>query len=311
MNNRFKIIMCIIIVMVLFSLLAVGCEPTNPPSDGGEPTEKPAFSKENVKILAIGNSFSDNAVKYLYPILKAFGAENVVVGNLYIGGCTLRTHLTCATKNLAAYAYYKNNSGSFAVTSDTTMLDGIKDEEWQVITLQQASGDSGMIVTYNEDIDFLTNYINSNKTGDALLGWHMTWAYQQNAKHPQFPNYDNDQQTMYEKIVSCVNEKIDTNTDFDFVIPAGTAIQNARTSYIGDALTYDGFHLNALGEFIVGVTWALKITGWPIEDLDFGKIPPEFQSYAEAIKEAAANAIEKPYEVTQSKFTAKPAEPSV
>lgn len=312
MKKKFKAIVGAVLASALCGIFAAGCGSTVvPPPPTGDDKEPPAFGKENVKILAIGNSFSDNAMKYLYPILTAFGAQNIVLGNLYIGGCTLKTHAGNATQNTSAYDYRKNTSGTFVTTSGTKMRDAIKDEEWQIITMQQASGVSGMLATYNEDIDILTAYVNANKTGDPRLGWHMTWAYQQNSTHGEFINYGNNQQTMYEKIVSCVNAKIDTNSEFDFVIPAGTAIQNARTSYIGDNLTIDGYHLNSLGEYIIGVTWVMKITGWPIEDLDENKVNPEFRGDIELIKESASNAIKKPYEITLSKFSEKPALPPI
>ncbi len=44
-----------------------------------------------ISILAIGNSFSNDATYYLNDILEASGVENRVV-NLYIGGCSLERH---------------------------------------------------------------------------------------------------------------------------------------------------------------------------------------------------------------------------
>ena len=42
-----------------------------------------------LRILAIGNSFSQDAVEqYLYELLKAEGIE-AIIGNMYIGGCSL------------------------------------------------------------------------------------------------------------------------------------------------------------------------------------------------------------------------------
>ena len=51
----------------------------------------------SLKILAIGNSFSVDAMEHLYGIAKDGGVENVLLGNLYIGGCSLATH----AKNIA------------------------------------------------------------------------------------------------------------------------------------------------------------------------------------------------------------------
>ncbi len=44
-----------------------------------------------MKILSIGNSFSQDAHRYLYEIAKKDGVDVKPV-NLYIGGCSLRTH---------------------------------------------------------------------------------------------------------------------------------------------------------------------------------------------------------------------------
>lgn len=47
-----------------------------------------------------------------------------------------------------------------------------------------------------------------------------------------FKNYDNDQMTMYCAIVNAVNEAA-SDQNISIIIPAGTAIQNGRTSFIG------------------------------------------------------------------------------
>ena len=44
---------------------------------------------DTLRILAIGNSFSDDATQYLPDLLEAAGIHNVILGRLYIGGCTL------------------------------------------------------------------------------------------------------------------------------------------------------------------------------------------------------------------------------
>ncbi len=44
-----------------------------------------------IKILCIGNSFSEDAMKYLHAIAKCGGMEVKTV-NLYIGGCPLIKH---------------------------------------------------------------------------------------------------------------------------------------------------------------------------------------------------------------------------
>ena len=65
-------------------------------------------SKDSViKILAIGNSFSEDAVEqYLYGLAKA-GGYKVIIGNLYIGGAPLELHLKNAQEDKDVYEYRK------------------------------------------------------------------------------------------------------------------------------------------------------------------------------------------------------------
>ena len=44
---------------------------------------------DTLRILAVGNSFSDDGTEYLPGLLEAAGIHNVIVARLYIGGCTL------------------------------------------------------------------------------------------------------------------------------------------------------------------------------------------------------------------------------
>ena len=45
-----------------------------------------------MKLLTVGNSFSDDAMEYVWQIASALGFKKIELGNLYIGGCSLATH---------------------------------------------------------------------------------------------------------------------------------------------------------------------------------------------------------------------------
>ena len=48
---------------------------------------------KTIKVLAIGNSFSEDAVEnYLYELAAAQG-DSLVIGNAYIGGCSIDRNL--------------------------------------------------------------------------------------------------------------------------------------------------------------------------------------------------------------------------
>ncbi len=257
------------------------------------------------KVLAIGNSFSEDATRYLYQIAEGCGATEIVIGNLYIGGCTLNTHWNNAKDNRAAYTYFKNTDGQWRSSANQTMLTGLEDEEWDMVTLQQASGVSGAADTYNSDLDNLIAYVKGHMKAGAKLYWHMTWAYQGDSNHGDFGRYDRNQMTMYRAILDAVQTKIVTNNAFDGVIPAGTAIQNARTSFLGDTLTRDGYHLSeGIGRYVAGLTWA-KALGLALDGLEYlpDGIPA---SYLPMLKEAAEKAVASPYAVTASTHTEAP-----
>ncbi len=109
---------------------------------------------------------------------------------------------------------------------------------------------------------------------------------------------------MYDAIVQTVNEKIVDNKDVCDVIPSGTAIQNLRTSILGDTLTRDGFHMSYdVGRYAVALCWFAKLSGCGVDNIDY--LPNGNQSYVDNlqvalpyIKESVKNAIANPYAVT-------------
>ena len=302
-----------ILCALLCVLLLCGCgapaaemEPTTT-----APTEAPLEMEtlsdgKTLKVLAIGNSFSNNTTKYLYDIAKAEGVENIVLGRLYIGGCSLERHMRCATNNLMDYAYYKNTAGTWDKMENVNLLYGLQDEEWDIITMQQSSGNSGLPDSYTPYLDQLIEYVNANKTNpNAKLVWHMTWAYQGDSTHKDFAKYANSQDVMYQCIMDTNKQVIVDNPAFSAIIPAGTAVQNARTSYLGDTLTSDGYHLNTLGEFIGGYVWYATFTGKTLEELQLKKIPGGIslsEDNQALILEAINNALINPFEVTESSY---------
>ncbi len=256
----------------------------------------------SIKILGIGNSFTQDAMSLLYQPLKEMGIDKVVIAYLYKASCSLKTHWTCVTDQSAAYRYYKNTSDTWA-TSTRAFDYGLKNDKWDFITLQQASGSSGDADTYEPYLSDLIEHINNTKTNPkAKLGWHTTWAYSQDSTHSSFPTYNKDQLTMYNAILSAVKEKVYPHNEFSFYIPSGTAIQNARTSLFGDGLNRDGHHLQIpLGRYIASLTWLASITGMSIDNIDHvpNGLPAEYLS---VIKECVNNAIKNPEKITQSQY---------
>ena len=277
--------------------------PTNPHSESFTPEQtQPEIDLDSqwngdgaLKILCIGNSFSVDSMEYLYGILKDMGVENIKLGNLTISGCSLNMHLSNAKNDTADYLYSVNTHGTWTTTPENVLSKVVKSDNWDYISIQQASHDSGMSGTYRRLPDFIE--LLQPMCPEAQLVWNMTWAYQQDATHEAFPKYDSDQITMYQMIASSVHEKVLGDAAMQLVIPCGTAIQNARAGWLGDTLTRDGFHLSNTGRYIAALTFAHALTGKSIENVTY---LPEGVPAAEkelAI-EAAMLAVQKPFEIS-------------
>lgn len=213
---------------------------------------------ETIKILSIGNSFSQDGLYYLCEIAESAGV-NVVVGNLYYSGSSFKTHDTNAKNNLKAYSYQKWTPEGMTEVKNQTMKEVIIDENWDYITFQQSSEDSGLYSTYQPYLNNLINYVKATATNPNIkFAFNMTWAYASDSGNNGFANYNYNQFNMYRSITESYKSAIE-ETEIDIIIPCGTAIQNSRTNKylnaVGDQLTSDGYHLDkGMGRYIAGLT---------------------------------------------------------
>lgn len=264
---------------------------------------------KTIKILTIGNSFSQDTVYYLYDIAKS-AEVNVIVGNVYNSGCSLERHWSNVENNAKAYSYYKWNSHDMTKEENMTMKEVILDEEWDYITFQQSSDDSGI---YNSFQPYLNNLITYAKemsvNSDVKVALNMTWAYSSKSPNNNFAYYNYNQNNMYNAITNAYKQAI-YETGIDIIVPCGTAIQNARTNKylkaIGNELTSDGYHLNTgIGRYIAGLT--LFETIIKEENIDknlfddvifIPNTKDTTENLALLAKKAVKNASTKPFEIT-------------
>ena len=271
------------------------------------PTEEEEYvpGDNPIHILAIGNSFSDDGLWLLYNILEQLGYDDIIVANLYIGGCTVETHKNNLQNDKAAYTYRINKDGTWSSREGYKASAVLKAYDWDFISLQQASNYSGLKSYYKtEEIDYIYQYaydLAKEKNPDVKFVWQMTWAYQQNSTHSAFVNYDKNQMTMYNGILTATQEVIVPDKFNPIIVPSGTTIQNLRTTFIGDNVTRDGYHLNeSFARFSAALTWAIKLTG---KDISAVKAPQSVQAkYVPLCRESAINACLKPFEITESEY---------
>lgn len=252
-----------------------------------------------IKILAIGNSFSEDAVEsHLYDLAKASG-KTVIIGNLFIAGASLADHKKNVENRSSVYQYRKIGKDGVKKTLNPLRIDmAIEDEPWDYISFQQASPNSGQLETVQASLPAVFEYVKSKITNpNVKYAYHSTWAYAPNTTNTAaFANYGSNQTTMFNAIVN-VSKNIEPIIPSHVIIPSGTAIQNARTSVLGESYNAgDGYHLNSLGKYIAACTWFEKIFGQSVVGNTY---TGGFSAFEVLVAQNAAHlAVQKPYEVS-------------
>lgn len=246
---------------------------------------------DTIKVLAIGNSFSQDAVEQnLYDLAKADGIV-MIIGNMYIAGCSLERHVKNVRNNAPDYLYRKVKAdGTKEDVKGMTLTKALLDEPWDYISFQQSSPLSGIYESYEEFLPELVDYVKAHVRGTPELLFHQTWAYASDCTLGAFNRYNRDQMKMYSQIVDAV-EKATALVGIKKIIPAGTAIQNARTSFIGDHMNRDGYHLDlTVGRYTAACVWYETLTKQCVVGNIYSPkdMPQGYKEVAQAAAHAAA-----------------------
>lgn len=225
-----------------------------------------SYAAENVgklKILCIGNSYSVDSFVYLPDLLKGAGIESTV-GVMYIGGCSLETHVKNWATSAKAYGYFKNVGNGWYEETNCDIGQVMASDDWDIVCFHQVSDWSGIYSTikiYLQDLITKTKSILPN----VKLAYMMTPAWGAHNKG-YGSNYEN-QLDMYTKICETCKD-VEKEFDFDYLIPVATTVQNARNTSLvnyGDDLFASSTdrHLEdgigrLLGAYTVYLTFAAR-----------------------------------------------------
>lgn len=216
-----------------------------------------------MKILSIGNSFSQDAQRYLYRLAKKDGV-NMKTVNLYIGGCNLRTHYLNMLDDKADYNFEFNGEATGIKVSIRQVL---ASDDWDYITLQQASNLSGKFESYTPYIEALADYV-KKYCPKAKIIIHETWAYEdgcEKLKNLSVYESANDMLLAITKAYS----KAATLINAHGIIPSGPAMMKAHELGI-EKMHRDTFHASlGAGRYLLALTWYKALTGNDISNNAF------------------------------------------
>lgn len=220
-------------------------------------------------LLSIGNSFSQDAHKWLPAIARSNGAA-LYAANLYVGGCSLEQHWDFFRKEEAAYDLEVEGMAVRKIS----IQEALTLQPWDVITFQQASHFSGQPETY---FPYLSELVAQAKKAcpQAKIYLHQTWAYAPDSTHSGFAAYQNDQSVMYRQLTLAYQKAAEAIGAP--VLPVGTLIQRLRQQCPafaqdgnGEPLTRDGFHLSWLyGRYAAALVWYCVLFDRPVPPVSF------------------------------------------
>lgn len=239
-----------------------------------------------MNILSIGNSFSQDAHRYLHGIAKA-GGYALSTFNLYIGGCPLSKHYRNMLSEERAYSLEMNgeNTGFYV-----SVKEALLSRDWDVVTVQQQSGRSPRYETYQPYLTKLAEYIRQH-CPQAKLVVHQTWAYEEGCKMLADLGY-NRRIDMFSGIREAY-EKAAQDIKADFLIPSGEVFQNLLSLGV-ENIHRDTYHASlGVGRYALGLAWYAALTGNDISDNAFSDFDEEVSAREiEAAKKSVKMALE-------------------
>lgn len=253
-----------------------------------------------LRLFTVGNSFSQNATRFL-PQLAQAGGHELIIGRAVKGGCSFQQHWD------AVEAWRTNPDDPKAkIYGNKSLHEQLGTGPWDVITVQQYSLHSSDVTTYRPYAPKLVAHLKSLRPGAEVV-LHQTWAYRGDADRfgliaPK-QNAAN-QREMYERSRGAYWEiaqelglrvipsgdaiwRVDSDAQWGFRRDSGfdpkTAVHPAlpnqtHSLHVGyrwsaeKKLTKDANHANAAGEYLGALVWYGFLFNESPEPLAF--VPP-------------------------------------
>ena len=221
------------------------------------------FQKADLKVLDIGNSYTQDAQTYLPQIIQASGiGTDFSLYRAFRPNGSFKTWVDCwndaddETYNVAfcAGTQIGGISGNGYNNDGTLFRKALQTVKWDIILIHQVS-------TYCNDYSlweghgaggYLQELIRLIRITNpqATIGYLMTHSY----RGSYWANSEGSSLLRWKNIAEATKQ-LKLEYDIDFIIPYGTAVQNLRASSLNDSYEFseDGTHMGAgLGDYVAG-----------------------------------------------------------
>ena len=209
-----------------------------------------------LRVLCIGNSFSLDGSTLLPQLLVDAGVSTrkfQIYAAVYAGASLEYWDNMRATDAPLPYIYNMGGSLFRLENKQWTLRTLLQNQPWDVVVIQQASPKSNLHNSYQPYMSRLNEYIHQECLNKQVrVAWQLTWSYPETATSGPIDEEG------WRDIAMIANQKCH-DVGISTIIPSGTAIQNARTTSLGqdsNALTRDGLHLTlGVGRYIAAMSW--------------------------------------------------------
>lgn len=225
------------------------------------------YMEDDMKILSIGNSFSDDAQRYLREIAISEGIE-IETLNLCIGGCSLERHADNIKTGKRDYLFHYN--GNVNCDDLITIDEGISMREWDIVTLQQVSTDSFKEDSFYPYVYEIAEYV-KEKLPNAKMYIHQTWAYEHGCPRVFEVTDGKGAEFMLEGLRRSYR-RARREIGAEAIIPSGELMELLYQN--GASKIYrDTFHASlGLGRYAVALLWFKLFTGRDVLNNSFSAL---------------------------------------
>ena len=337
------LLLSVITLMCVFNACGTDVPKGSESTASAAPTEPEAEAKV-LKVLTLGHSLAVDSCHMINLIAATEGTgqyDEIVIGTLYYSGCKLSQHVQFLRADSPEYHLYLSSTKTPGqppkIMENVTMYNAIKHDYWDIIVMQGGGGGENTDPSKNitTDIRTIQSYVNEHKLNPlATFAWHMSWSlpadealldmypYSPNAHKETMRKFGFSRENYYNALIQVIETTIITDETFRLLIPSGTAMQNAWSSYMEDKdIHRDYGHANDVGRAMTAYVWYCKLLGIEhLDELKLDAIPKAFlKSTADKTQdrvltemekavmlESINNALADPLRMTQSQYTEAP-----
>lgn len=213
---------------------------------------------KDIHILTIGNSFANNACKYLGEIVTSVPGRGIRITKANIGGCSLEKHasLIAACENDRSLKPYGDKYSLKEILARNT---------YDFVTIQQVSSQSFKAESYEPHAQILIELIRKYAP-DAEILVHQTWAYSPSAT--RLKDWNLARQIMHDSLTQNY-DRLAERYGLGVLRSGASFFRAYKKNDRHNLWSADGYHASAKGCYLAGCVWYAQLFGESPNQVNF------------------------------------------